>query len=297
MNEREESRKELKYIPIRNVKMPRYEEKEGRERRERRVERREKPKRKIKGIAAYIGTMTLIGATLVAIVPGEVKKQQQKYIEQVKEIKGLNHTKSWEERAEKEISEIEQEINDIEPTTEEIKKNIIEQYLAEYNREHNTNIENCELISSVQNYVFVTADNQYVTHGDHPQEVMDFLTNNGIDYRATGEDTKVYYSYADGVTLEMMTKGENKELVDVTSGQNIQKLNDKSYNNTLIEMADVLEIGSEWAKDPENEELKEAYIQALEEHKEKKEEKEVETASKTENTNNIKTASMDEVER
>ena len=94
-----------------------------------------------------------------------------------------------------------------------------------------------------------------------------------------------------------MTKDENKELVDVTSGQNIQKLNDKSYNNTLIEMADVLEIGSEWAKDPENEELKEAYIQALEEHKEKEEEKEIETASKTENTNNIKTASMDEEER
>ena len=123
------------------------------------------------------------------------------------------------------------------------------------------------------------------------------LTNNGIEYGTTGGETKVYYSYADGVTLEMMTKDENKELVDVTSGQNIQKLNDKSYNNTLIEMADVLEIGSEWAKDPENEELKEAYIQALEEHKEKEEEKEIETASKTENTNNIKTASMDEEER
>ena len=307
MDKKENFRKEIQYTPInsanRNVRRrPSQGEIERIQRQEKRKreQQRESKKRKIKGITT-IGAIALASGAMIVGIPRAQEAQRHKVAQFEKQIR----QELANERAERamsaqeisQISEIEQEINDIEPTTEEIKKNIIEQYLAEYNREHNTNIENCELISSVQNYVFVTADNQYVTHGDHPQEVMDFLTNNGIDYRATGEDTKVYYSYADGVTLEMMTKGENKELVDVTSGQNIQKLNDKSYNNTLIEMADVLEIGSEWAKDPENEELKEAYIQALEEHKEKKEEKEVETASKTENTNNIKTASMDEEER
>lgn len=306
MDKKDNFRKEIQYIPMssanRNVrKRPSQGEIERAQRQEKRKkeQQRESKKRKIKGIAT-IGAIALASGAMIVGIPKAQEAQRHK----VAELENKIRQDLANERAERmmaareksQISEIEQEINDIEPTTEEIKKNIIEQYLAEYNKEHNTNIENCELISSVQNYVFVTADNQYVTHGDHPQEVMDFLTNNGIDYRTTGEDTKVYYSYADGVTLEMMTKGENKELVDVTSGQNIQKLNDKSYNNTLIEMADVLEIGSEWAKDPENEELKEAYIQALEEHKEK-EEKEVETASKTENTNNIKTASIDEEER
>lgn len=281
MNEREEFRKELKYIPIRNVKMPRYEEKEGRERRERRVERREKPKRKIKGIAAYIGTMTLIGATLVAIVPGEVKKQQQKYIEQVKEIKGLNHTKSWEERAEKEISEIEEEINAIEPTSEAIKKNIMEQYLAEYNQEHNTDIEYCEFKNSDQNYLFITAGNQYITHGDHPQEVIDYLNDNGISYTTTGEEKTIYYTYADDISLDIMVRDENNKWVDVTSGQNLEQIHDKSYNNTLIEMSDVLEIGAQWAREPENETLKEKYIQALEDYKEKDNENQIDEATQT----------------
>ena len=284
MNEREEFRKELKYIPIRNVKMPRYEEKEGRERRERRermVERREKPKRKIKGIAAYIGTMTLIGATLVAIVPGEVKKQQQKYIEQVKEIKGLNHTKSWEERAEKEISEIEEEINAIEPTSEAIKKNIMEQYLAEYNQEHNTDIEYCEFKNSDQNYLFITAGNQYITHGDHPQEVIDYLNDNGISYTTTGEEKTIYYTYADDISLDIMVRDENNKWVDVTSGQNLEQIHDKSYNNTLIEMSDVLEIGAQWAREPENETLKEKYIQALEDYKEKGNENQIDEATQT----------------
>ena len=284
MNEREEFRKELKYIPIRNVKMPKYEEKEGRERRERRerrVERREKPKRKIKGIAAYIGTMTLIGATLVAIVPGEVKKQQQKYIEQVKEIKGLNHTKSWEERAEKEISEIEEEINAIEPTSEAIKKNIMEQYLAEYNQEHNTDIEYCEFKNSDQNYLFITAGNQYITHGDHPQEVIDYLNDNGISYTTTGEEKTIYYTYADDISLDIMVRDENNKWVDVTSGQNLEQIHDKSYNNTLIEMSDVLEIGAQWAREPENETLKEKYIQALEDYKEKDNENQIDEATQT----------------
>ena len=281
MNEREEFRKELKYIPIRNVKMPRYEEKEGRERRERMVERREKPKRKIKGIAAYIGTMTLIGATLVAIVPGEVKKQQQKYIEQVKEIKGLNHTKSWEERAEKEISEIEEEINAIEPTSEAIKKNIMEQYLAEYNQEHNTDIEYCEFKNSDQNYLFITAGNQYITHGDHPQEVIDYLNDNGISYTTTGEEKTIYYTYADDISLDIMVRDENNKWVDVTSGQNLEQIHDKSYNNTLIEMSDVLEIGAQWAREPENETLKEKYIQALEDYKEKGNENQIDEATQT----------------
>lgn len=274
MDEKEKFRKELEYIPIRNVKMPKYEERDGRERREK---RKIPSKRKIKGIAAYIGTMALIGTSMAIVIPREQAKQRQKvarFEEQVRQ-------ELANERAEKivaanemnEISEIEKEINSIEPTKEAIEENIVKQYLAEYNKEHDANIENCQLMSSTQDYVFVTADNQYVTHGDHPQEVMDFFNNNGITYGTTGGDTKVYYSYADGVTLEMMTQDENRELVDVTSGQNLEQIHDESYNNTLIEMSDVLAIGAQWAKEPENETLKEKYIQALEDYKEKDQEK------------------------
>lgn len=289
MKTREEFNKEIKYEPMTSGRTARNRE-EAREYRRQKMEeqRKERKMRKIRGIAT-LSALGIAAAAMAVVIPAEQKKQREKVAKLEREIRQeianeraekmaeLAKTKETEIREEV-LKTVEAEINSLEPTRDNILKNVKEQYLERYNEDHDSDIdlEDLKLMSFNADYILKTDGGKYVTHGDHPYEVMQYLDDNGIAYIGAGEGLKIYYSSADGEILEMITNILGEGYVGVVEGDNIEnKINDNS-TNTFLEMEDVIVDGIAWANTPESESAKRKYIKSLRELEEKEEEQDLE---------------------
>lgn len=287
MEDREKFKKEIKYTPMRSSGVI-INEKEVMERKKRAREariRQQKRQRKIKGIAA-IGTIVFAGTIMTTVIPREQQKQYHKVLKQEarirQEIANEKYAASIKQSEEYEISKIEEDVNKIELTKEAILGDVKDKYINEYNKWHEEKISTCDWQSNYQDYLYVTQDGTYITHGDYPEEVENFLDSNAIAYSSISDNTKVYYSCANGKTLEMMASIEPGKLVNVISGQQVENIQNKSDKNTLIEMKPIMDKGIQWANDPENEQLKEEYIEALETLEEKETQKSADNQTREE---------------
>lgn len=313
MDSREKSGKELQYMPMRRSREPLRErktdvvrsEKVENRRPEKNKKQKERKTRKIKKIAG-ITTLAALGISAVVLTGAkglgtlqaaqrekatQIEREAMQEIEQEQEERTLE----WKMQKEAEkIAIVEDEMDSFDPTYDNIKKNIREQYVAKYNKVNGTeySVDDLSLSSFPTDSIFKTTDGRYVSHGDYPEVVRQYLSNKGILEKGIDMTHKnIYYSYVDGEILEMMTRLDEEGYVSVLEGDDIEnKINDFS-ENTLLDMKEVMMTGLDWANEPDNASLKQRYVEAVrdfrEEEKQEEEKAEAEKQSKEKETERL----------
>lgn len=115
-----------------------------------------------------------------------------------------------------------------------------ERYVEAYNKENNTNLKasDIDFISSTQDYLFITSDGQYVTHGTEPYVTKDILGKYGNYTHASKTNTRILQTVYFGTndTIEMCTADSGKTVLSGRDKENL--LN--NLNNKLGEKETVL---------------------------------------------------------
>jgi len=146
-------------------------------------------------------------------------------------------------------------------TKESILDDIKNRYIEEYNANENSQLyaSHIKLAVRPQDYIIKTKSGKYITHGDYPNKVINYLGNGNIE---TLEGIDVYSIYHDDELLESIAKIGLKTH-SIYDGNNPESINKNKSYKTLKEFSNVIDAGITWQKSPDDKYAKQKYIDAL----------------------------------